>query len=63
VVEQYFNMKGMGFLLISTILSKDLFVVQSLSAILVASVVFANLGIDLMYTVIDPRIRHARALL
>ena len=26
VVEQYFNMKGMGFLLISTILSKDLFV-------------------------------------
>jgi len=26
-------------------------------------VVFANLGIDLMYTVIDPRIRHARALL
>jgi len=38
-------------------------VVQSLSAILVASVVFANLGIDLMYTVIDPRIRHARALL
>ena len=63
VVEQYFNMKGMGFLLISTILSKDLFVVQSLSAILVASVVFANLGIDLMYTVIDPRIRHARALM
>lgn len=62
VVEQYFNMKGMGFLLISTILSKDLFVVQSLSAILVASVVFANLGIDLLYTVIDPRIRHARAL-
>lgn len=63
VVEQYFNMKGMGFLLISTILSKDLFVVQSLSAILVASVVFANLGIDVMYTMIDPRVRHARALL
>lgn len=62
-MEQYFNMKGMGFLLISTILSKDLFVVQSLSAILVASVVFANLGIDVMYTMIDPRVRHARALL
>jgi peptide/nickel transport system permease protein len=62
IVEQYFNMKGMGFLLVSTILSKDLFVVQSLSAILVATVVLANLGIDLMYAVIDPRIRHARAL-
>lgn len=62
IVEQYFNMKGMGFLLVSTILSKDLFVVQSLAAILVATVVFANLLIDLMYAVIDPRIRHARAL-
>ena len=62
VVEQYFNMKGMGALLLTSILSKDLFVVQSVTAIVVAVVVVANLGIDLLYAVIDPRIRHARAL-
>jgi peptide/nickel transport system permease protein len=62
VVEQYFNMKGMGALLLVSILSKDLFVVQSVTAIVVAVVCVANLGIDLMYAVIDPRIRHARAL-
>ena len=62
VVEQYFNMKGMGSLLLTSILSKDLFVVQSVTAIVVAVVSVANLVIDLMYAVIDPRIRHARAL-
>ena len=62
VVEQYFNMKGMGSLLITSILSKDLFVVQSVTAIVVAVVSVANLVIDLLYAVIDPRIRHARAL-
>jgi peptide/nickel transport system permease protein len=62
VVEQYFNMKGMGALLLTSILSKDLFVVQSVTAIVVAVVSLANLGIDLLYAVVDPRIRHARAL-
>jgi peptide/nickel transport system permease protein len=62
VVEQYFNMKGMGTLLLTSILSKDLFVVQSVTAIVVFVVCLANLVIDLLYAVIDPRIRHARAL-
>jgi peptide/nickel transport system permease protein len=62
VVEQYFNMKGLGALLLTSILSKDLFVVQSVTAIVVAVVSLANLMIDLLYAVIDPRIRHARAL-
>jgi peptide/nickel transport system permease protein len=62
VVEQYFVMKGMGALLLTSILSKDLFVVQSVTAIVVAVVSLANLLIDLSYAVIDPRIRHAREL-
>jgi peptide/nickel transport system permease protein len=62
VVEQYFAMKGLGSLLLTSILSKDLFVVQSVTAIVVAVVAIANLLIDLLYAVIDPRIRHFRAL-
>jgi peptide/nickel transport system permease protein len=62
IVEQYFNIKGMGSLLVVAILSSDIFTVQSVSAILVATVVIVNLLVDLSYAVIDPRIRHARAL-
>jgi peptide/nickel transport system permease protein len=62
VVESYFNVAGMGSLLVNAILGSDLFTVQSVSAILVATVVVVNLLVDLSYAVIDPRIRHARAL-
>jgi len=62
VVEQFFDLDGMGSMLVGAILSKDLFTVQSTAAILVACVVVVNLIVDLMYAVIDPRIRHMRAL-
>jgi len=62
IVEQLFAMKGMGSLLISSILSKDLFVVQAIVAIIVVAVVVVNLVIDMLYAVIDPRIRQMRAM-
>lgn len=62
VAEQFFDLDGLGSLLVTSILSKDLFVVQSTAAILVAIVCLINLSVDLTYAVIDPRIRHARAL-
>jgi peptide/nickel transport system permease protein len=62
VAEQFFDLDGMGALLVTAILTKDLFIVQSASAILVGSVVLVNLTVDLMYGVLDPRIRNARAL-
>lgn len=62
VVEQYFDLDGLGSMLVVAILSKDLFTVQSTAAILVAIVVVVNLIVDLMYAVLDPRIRDARAL-
>ncbi len=62
VVEKYFAMPAMGDTLVRAILSSDIFVVQSVSALLVATVVIVNLLVDMSYAVIDPRIRHARAL-
>lgn len=62
VAETFFDLDGMGSMLVTAILSKDLFVVQSAAAILVATVVLVNLTVDLLYAVVDPRIRHARAL-
>jgi len=62
VAEQFFDLDGMGTMLVRAILSKDLFVVQSTAALLVATVVLVNLAVDMLYAVVDPRIRHARAL-
>ena len=62
IVERYFELKGLGSFLVVAILSSDIFTVQALSAILVVVVVTVNLLVDLGYAVIDPRIRHARAL-
>jgi peptide/nickel transport system permease protein len=57
VVENVFAIKGLGRVLIQGILDRDYPVVQG--AILVVSFifVFANLLVDTLYTVIDPRIR------
>jgi peptide/nickel transport system permease protein len=62
VVETLFQLSGLGKMLAEGILRSDLLVVQTGAAILVLSVVLANFFIDLLYAVIDPRIRHARAL-
>lgn len=62
VAETFFDLKGMGHLLIKAVLSNDLFTVQSITAILVVTVVLANLLVDLLYSVIDPRVRLASAL-
>lgn len=58
VVENVFAIKGLGRVLIQGIINRDFPVVQG--AILVVSVifVFSNLAVDILYTVIDPRIRY-----
>lgn len=58
IVENVFAIKGLGRVLIQGILNRDYPLVQG--AILVVSVifVFSNLIVDLLYTVIDPRIRY-----
>ena len=58
IIENVFAIKGLGRVLIQSILNRDYPVVQG--AILVVSVlfVFSNLAVDVLYTVIDPRIRY-----
>ncbi len=40
----------------------DLLVVQAIAAFITVFVVFANFVVDLLYAVVDPRIRVARSL-
>ena len=58
LVEAIFNYPGLGGLLFSSVLSKDIFVINGVVTVLILSLAFAVFLIDLIYPLIDPRIRH-----
>jgi peptide/nickel transport system permease protein len=58
VVENVFAIKGLGRVLIQGILNRDYPVVQGAILVVAAIFVFTNLLVDVLYTVIDPRIRY-----
>jgi peptide/nickel transport system permease protein len=62
VAEQFFGPRGIGDRLVFAIQQNDILIIQAITAVLVVGVVLFNLVVDLMYAVIDPRIRHARQL-
>lgn len=57
VVENVFAIKGLGRVLIQGILNRDYPVVQGAILVVSALFVFSNLVVDVLYGVIDPRIR------
>ncbi len=57
VIEQVFSIPGYGRLLISSISNRDYPVVQAIIAIIAMIVIFINLLVDIMYQVLDPRMR------
>ncbi len=57
VVEAVFALPGIGLLVVDSIFARDYPVVQGVILTVAVMVVIVNLGVDLVYTVIDPRIR------
>jgi peptide/nickel transport system permease protein len=57
VTETVFNWPGVGSLFLQAILARDFPVIQAVVALLGATVLLANLTADLLYAVVDPRIR------
>jgi peptide/nickel transport system permease protein len=62
VLEQIFAIEGMGKLIADAILRRQYVALQSYVAILAFGYVLINFLVDVLYTVLDPRIRHARAM-
>jgi oligopeptide transport system permease protein len=58
VTEGIFNIRGIGGLLFNAIGRKDSSVVVGIAAILVIAYLLINLIVDLLYAVLDPRIRY-----
>ncbi|MFZ4406949.1 MAG: ABC transporter permease [Paracraurococcus sp.] len=60
VVESVFAWPGVGRLLVVAVANRDLAVVQCILLLVAATMVTANLVVDLLYGVLDPRLRSAR---
>jgi peptide/nickel transport system permease protein len=58
IVESIFVVPGMGTLLIDSIVHRDFMVIQAVVLLIAAVVLILNLAIDLLYGVLDPRIRY-----
>jgi peptide/nickel transport system permease protein len=61
IVEVIFSLPGIGTLLFEAIQARQFIALQSLVALIAVSYVIINVLIDVLYGVIDPRIRHARS--
>ncbi len=58
IIEQIFNLPGIGRLLFDAITTRDYTVVCGVVLILAVAIVFINLMVDLTYGYLDPRIRY-----
>jgi len=58
IIEWIFGIPGMGQFLVDAIVQRDYPVIQGINLIIVVIIVLTNLTVDLMYAVLDPRIRY-----
>jgi peptide/nickel transport system permease protein len=61
IVETIFALPGIGRLLVGAILTRDLIILQGVVLLVAAGFVIINFIVDLLYAVLDPRIRHGHA--
>jgi dipeptide transport system permease protein len=59
VIETLFGLPGLGAFLVAGILKRDYPIVQGAILFISTFLVLVNLGVDLLYRVIDPRLRGA----
>ncbi|MEL7206641.1 MAG: ABC transporter permease [Actinomycetota bacterium] len=62
VIERIFAISGVGSLIVEAIFTRDYLVVQGTVVLVAVAFVVVNFLVDILYAIIDPRIRHARAL-
>ncbi len=59
IVEKVFSRPGLGLTLLDAILERDYPVVQGTVLVIAVIYVIVNIGVDVLYGVVDPRIRRA----
>jgi len=61
IVESIFALPGIGRLLLSAIFTRDLVILQGVVLFVAIGYVLMNFIVDMLYAVLDPRIRHGHA--
>ncbi len=61
IVETIFALPGIGRLLVGAIYARDFIILQGAVLFVAVGFVIVNFVVDLLYAVLDPRIRHGRA--
>jgi peptide/nickel transport system permease protein len=62
VIEVIFALNGLGSYLVQGIFRRDYIAVQGAVVVIAVGYVLINFLVDMLYAVLDPRVRHARAL-
>ncbi|MEI7208852.1 ABC transporter permease [Pectobacterium carotovorum] len=60
VIEAVFAWPGVGLLLINSVAARDVAVVQAIVILITVAMVSANLFVDFLHVMIDPRLRHSQ---
>ena len=58
ILESVFSLPGIGRLALGAITARDLPVVQGVGLFVASVIVMINVAVDILYGVLDPRIRH-----
>jgi peptide/nickel transport system permease protein len=61
ILEVIFQLPGVGLLIFQAVNERQYVALQTFVGIIAIAYVFANIAVDVLYSVLDPRIRHARA--
>ena len=61
IVESIFALPGIGRLLVGAIYTRDLVIFQGVVLLVACGFVLVNFIVDMLYAVLDPRIRHGHA--
>ena len=59
ITESVFAIPGMGRMFVKAVGDRDFPVIQGLMMIFATSYVFVNLGVDILYAYLDPRVRYS----
>ena len=59
VIERVYVIPGLGSLLLDGVSNRDLLLVQGVVMVLVVAVLIVNYLVDVLYVVIDPRLRRS----
>ncbi|HYL41098.1 MAG TPA: ABC transporter permease subunit, partial [Candidatus Binatus sp.] len=59
IAENLFSLPGLGSLAVNSVIQSDLPIIEAITLVTASLIIFANLVVDLLYAVIDPRVRIA----